>query len=90
MRITVLGSGAWGSALGKILHDNGHDVTLWGINAPLLAELQQGRSERLLPGVKLPTGWKTASPPPASRGPPRPGVAPCVSAPCCRSPRPKT
>ena len=59
MRITVLGSGAWGSALGKILHDNGHDVTLWGINAPLLAELQQGRSERLLPGVKLPTGWKT-------------------------------
>ena len=59
MRITVLGSGAWGSALGKILHDNGHDVTLWGISAPLLAELQQGRSERLLPGVKLPTGWKT-------------------------------
>ncbi len=59
MRITVLGSGAWGSALGKILHDNGHDVTLWGINAPLLAELQQGRSERLLPGVKLPTGWQT-------------------------------
>ena len=59
MKITVLGSGAWGSALGKILHDNGHDVTLWGINAPLLAELQQGRSERLLPGVKLPTGWKT-------------------------------
>ena len=59
MRITVLGSGAWGSALAKILHDNGHDVTLWGINAPLLAELQQGRSERLLPGVKLPTGWKT-------------------------------
>ncbi len=59
MRITVLGSGAWGSALAKILHDNGHDVTLWGNNAPLLAELQLGRSERLLPGVTLPTGWKT-------------------------------
>jgi len=59
MKISVLGSGAWGSALGKILHDNGHDVTLWGNDPALLAELRAGRSEQLLPGVKLPTGWKT-------------------------------
>lgn len=59
MKVTVLGSGAWGAALAKVLHDSGHAVTLWGRNRALLAELQQGRSEKLLPGVALPTGWHT-------------------------------
>lgn len=58
MRITVLGAGAWGAALAKILHENGNGVTLWDINAALLEELRQGHSERLLPGVALPTDWK--------------------------------
>ena len=59
MRIGVLGAGAWGAALAKVLHENGNAVTLWDRNAPLLAELQQGRSEKLLPGVALPADWKT-------------------------------
>jgi len=59
MRICILGAGAWGAALAKVLHENGNDVTLWDINTALLAELQQGHSERLLPGVPLPTDWKT-------------------------------
>ena len=59
MRICVLGAGAWGAALAKVLHENGNAVTLWDINAALLAELQSGRSEKLLPGVALPTDWKT-------------------------------
>ena len=59
MRICVLGAGAWGAALAKVLHENGNSVVLWDINAALLAELQQGRSEKLLPGVPLPTDWKT-------------------------------
>lgn len=58
MRITVLGAGAWGAALAKVLHENGNGVTLWDINAALLEELRQGHSERLLPGVQLPTDWK--------------------------------
>jgi glycerol-3-phosphate dehydrogenase (NAD(P)+) len=58
MRITVLGAGAWGSALAKVLHENGNSVTVWDINAALLEELRQGHSERLLPGVTLPTDWK--------------------------------
>jgi glycerol-3-phosphate dehydrogenase (NAD(P)+) len=57
MRVGVLGVGAWGSALAKVLHDNGNEVTLWDKNTALLAELQQGRSEKLLPGVPLPTSW---------------------------------
>ena len=59
MKITILGAGAWGASLGKVLHENGHAVTLWDKNAALLAELKQGHSERLLPGVKLPVDWHT-------------------------------
>ena len=59
MKITVLGAGAWGAALAKVLHENGHAVALWDKNAALLAELRQGRSEKLLPGVKLPADWNT-------------------------------
>jgi glycerol-3-phosphate dehydrogenase (NAD(P)+) len=58
MKITVLGTGAWGTALAKVLHENGNAVVLWDINAETLAELRQGHSERYLPGVKLPTDWK--------------------------------
>lgn len=59
MRICVLGAGAWGAALAKVLHENGNSVTLWDINTALLAELQAGHSEKLLPGVALPADWKT-------------------------------
>ena len=59
MKITVLGAGAWGTALAKILHENGNAVTLWDINAPALEEVQRGRNERYLPGVALPMDWKT-------------------------------
>ena len=59
MTVTVLGAGAWGAALAKVLHDNGHAVTLWDHNTARLAELQLGRSPQLLPGVSLPTGWRT-------------------------------
>ena len=59
MRVTVLGAGAWGTALAKILQENGNAVTLWDKNAASLAEIQNGRNEKYLPGVVLPTDWKT-------------------------------
>jgi glycerol-3-phosphate dehydrogenase (NAD(P)+) len=59
MKITMLGAGAWGAALAKVLHENGNAVTLWDINTALLTELRQGHSEKLLPGVALPKDWKT-------------------------------
>ena len=59
MTITVLGAGAWGTALAKILQENGNAVTLWDKNAATLDEIQRGRNERYLPGVALPTDWKT-------------------------------
>jgi glycerol-3-phosphate dehydrogenase (NAD(P)+) len=59
MKITVLGAGAWGTALAKALHENGNAVTLWDISAATLKEIQNGRSEKYLPGVALPQDWKT-------------------------------
>jgi len=58
MKVSILGAGAWGTALAKVLQENGNAVTLWDINEELLREIQTGRNERYLPGVKLPTDWK--------------------------------
>jgi len=58
MNVAVLGAGAWGTALAKILHDNGHRVTLWARNAEALAQIQRTRrNERYLPGIELPANW---------------------------------
>ena len=58
MRVTVLGTGAWGTALAKTLHENGNQVTLWDIDRPTLAGLREGRNERCLPGLELPRTWQ--------------------------------
>jgi glycerol-3-phosphate dehydrogenase (NAD(P)+) len=52
MRITVLGSGSWGSALAKVLSDKGHAVTLWGRRAELAEEIRCTRENKtFLPGA---------------------------------------
>jgi len=56
MNITVLGAGAWGTALAKLLSQSSQMVTLWGHDAKQLAEVRaQGRNERYLPGITLPS-----------------------------------
>lgn len=57
MNVAILGAGAWGAALGKVLHENGHAVTLWDVDPVTLEGLREGRNERLLPGVRLPRDW---------------------------------
>ena len=42
MRICVLGAGAWGAALAKVLHENGNAVTLWDNNADAARRTQAG------------------------------------------------
>jgi glycerol-3-phosphate dehydrogenase (NAD(P)+) len=59
MRITMLGAGAWGTALAKILQENGNTVTLWDKDGDLLQHVQRGKNEKYLPGVALPVDWKT-------------------------------
>ena len=61
MKITVIGAGAWGAALAKVLHENGNSVTVWDIDSELLDGLRAGHSERYLPGVALPTAWNVES-----------------------------
>lgn len=54
MKITVLGSGAWGTALALVLYDNGNDVTLWSFQAEEAEELRQSHENHFLKGVVLP------------------------------------
>lgn len=54
-KISVIGAGSWGTALAWLLHNNGHEVTVWSI---MEAEVQMLTKERehkqKLPGVALP------------------------------------
>ena len=60
MNITVLGAGAWGTALARLLCEKKNHVTLWGHDARHLGDLQKTfRNERYLPGIPLPKDWKT-------------------------------
>jgi len=54
MKITVLGSGAWGTALSVLLNDKGHDVTLWSFLAEETETLKKTHENPMLKGVTLP------------------------------------
>lgn len=41
MKVAVLGSGAWGTALAQVLVDNKHDVTIYGIVKSQVEDIQQ-------------------------------------------------
>lgn len=58
MKVTVLGSGAWGTALALVLVENGHEVTLWSFREEERAKMERGRENPMLPGVPLPEGLK--------------------------------
>ncbi|MDE7261243.1 MAG: NAD(P)-dependent glycerol-3-phosphate dehydrogenase [Oscillospiraceae bacterium] len=58
MKITVLGSGGWGTALALLLLDNGNDVTLWSFLEKEAQVLRETRENPMLKGVPLPEGLK--------------------------------
>ncbi len=52
---TVLGAGAWGTALAILLARSGQPTSLWGRNPEQMAALaREGCNQRYLPGIKLP------------------------------------
>ncbi|MDR0553575.1 MAG: NAD(P)-dependent glycerol-3-phosphate dehydrogenase [Treponema sp.] len=54
-RIAVLGAGAWGTAIAKVIADKGSDVVLWSHNAAVAKEINsERRNSRYLPEVELP------------------------------------
>ncbi len=55
MNITVLGAGAWGTALARLLHLGGDPVTLWGHRPEWLEQIRlTGRNDRYLPAIEIP------------------------------------
>lgn len=53
-KVTILGAGSWGTALGIVLADNGHEVRLWSYNEDQVNEINTYRTnERYLPGIQL-------------------------------------
>ena len=54
MKISVLGTGQWGTALAQVLVDAGNEVSMWGRNASVIDEINSKRSnQQSLPGVAL-------------------------------------
>ncbi len=55
MKITVIGTGGWGTALAVLLRANQHKVTLWGrLKEEVEPVLAAGENKAFLPGVKIP------------------------------------
>lgn len=54
-RISVLGSGGWGTALSLLLHKKGYDTLLWGNTREYVEFLKKKRENvKYLPGVSIP------------------------------------
>ena len=68
MKVAVIGSGAWGTALAIRLHKNGHDVTLWTFKKDLIPQMVNDRVNIRLPGVHLPEGLQISGDYDCARG----------------------
>jgi glycerol-3-phosphate dehydrogenase (NAD(P)+) len=55
-RTTVLGGGAWGTALGLAMLRAGHSVRLWARDADMVASIGRGENPRYLPGITIDPG----------------------------------
>lgn len=56
-QVTVLGGGAWGTALATVLARNGHRVTLWAREAEVVSAVNERLENPVfLPDIRLPEG----------------------------------
>jgi glycerol-3-phosphate dehydrogenase (NAD(P)+) len=58
LKATVVGAGAWGTALGTVLAGKGHDVTIWSYEAEVAASINAGGGNRYLADVALPSNLR--------------------------------
>ncbi|QLL09089.1 NAD(P)H-dependent glycerol-3-phosphate dehydrogenase [Mycobacterium vicinigordonae] len=60
--VTVMGAGAWGTVLAKVLADAGNEVTLWARRAEVAKRINSTRSNPdYLPDTKLPAGIRATA-----------------------------
>ncbi len=60
--IGIIGAGAWGTAIAKVLADKGHQVTIWALEEDVVASINEKHvNERYLSSIRLPTGVKATS-----------------------------
>jgi len=61
VKISVFGSGAWGTAIALLLHDNGYDVTLWSKFEEEASTLRVTRENPFLKDVEIPAAISITS-----------------------------
>ena len=61
-KVSVLGAGAWGTALAKVLAEKNDDVVLWARNVDVVTQVNaRHENERYLPGAKLPESLRAST-----------------------------
>ena len=61
-RAAVIGAGAWGTALARLLAENGLSVCLWAYEHEVAGTIREnGENVRFLPGVKLPVSLRATN-----------------------------
>ena len=54
-KVGIISAGAWGTAVAKLIADNGNSVTVWDFMDSVIDSINQDHiNDRFLPGVKLP------------------------------------
>lgn len=60
-KVTVMGSGSWGTAFALVLADAGHQVTMWSRREEIADQINAGENSGYLPGIEIPDHVKATS-----------------------------
>ncbi len=61
-RVAVLGAGAWGTALAKLLVESGHEVVVWAHEPEVARAIEEAHeNDKYLPGIALPEALHAAT-----------------------------